>query len=144
MLAQLGAPRLRDMDEAGITLQVLSVAGRGADLLPPESGPVPARDLNDALAGHVRAHTDRYAGFAHLPLTAPEAAADELERAVRELGFRRALVNGTTEGRLPVAMPTGCWDCRRVAADSITAAAGAPFRIRALGRGPGNSSAIRA
>ncbi len=98
-LAELGDPRLRDMDEAGITLQVLSVAGPGADLLPPAEGPQLARDLNDALARHTRAHPGRYAGFAHLPLTAPEAAADELERTVRELGFRGALVNGTTEGR---------------------------------------------
>ncbi len=98
-LAELGAPRLQDMDEAGITLQVLSVAGAGADLLPPGEGPALARELNDALAGHIRANPGRYAGFAHLPLTAPEASADELERAVRELGFCGALVNGTTDGR---------------------------------------------
>jgi len=29
----------------------------------------------------------------------PEAAADELERAVTQLGFRGAMINGTTEGR---------------------------------------------
>ncbi len=98
-LADLGDARLRDMDAAGITLQVLSVAGPGADLLPPSEGPALARDLNDALAGHAGAHPGRYAGFAHLPLTAPEAAADELRRAVRTLGFRGALVNGTTDGR---------------------------------------------
>ena len=98
-LADLGDARLRDMDAAGITLQVLSVAGPGADLLPPSEGPALARDLNDALAGHAGAHSGRYAGFAHLPLTAPEAAADELRRAVRTLGFRGALVNGTTDGR---------------------------------------------
>lgn len=97
-LKELGQPRLHDMDRAGITVQVLSVAGPGADLLPPGEGPALARDLNDALARAVAEHPDRYAGFAHLPMTAPEAAADELERAVRDLGFRGALINGLTDG----------------------------------------------
>ena len=98
-LADLGPARLADMDAAGITLQVLSVSGPGADLLPPDEGPALARDFNDALSRVVAAHPDRYAGFAHLPMTAPEAAADELERAVRQLGFRGALINGLTEER---------------------------------------------
>jgi uncharacterized protein len=34
-----------------------------------------------------------------LPMLAPEPAADELERAVRQLGFCGALVNGATDGR---------------------------------------------
>lgn len=98
-LAELGKPRLQAMDEGGIAVQVLSLAGPGADLLPPETGPAWAREANDTLARAVAAHPGRYAGFAHLPLTAPEAAADELERAVTRLGFCGALVNGTTDGR---------------------------------------------
>ena len=99
-LKELGDARLRDMDEGGITMQVLSVSGPGADLLSPEDGPGWAREANDALARTVAEHPDRYAGFAHLPMAAPDAAADELERAVRELGFHGALINGATEGRL--------------------------------------------
>lgn len=87
------------MDENGITVQVLSVSGPGADLLPPEAGPAWARAANDALADAVKAHPGRLAGFAHLPLTAPEAAANELERCVREFGFHGALINGLTDGR---------------------------------------------
>ena len=45
------------------------------------------------------AHPDRLAGFAHLPMRSPQAAADELERTVRDLGFCGALINGLTEGR---------------------------------------------
>ena len=89
-LAQLGAERLQAMDSGGVSLQVLSLAGPGADLLPAHEGPDWAREANDALAAAVAQHPGRFAGFAHLPLTAPNAAADELERAVRELGFRVA------------------------------------------------------
>lgn len=98
-LADLGPARLQDMDAAGITVQVLSVSGPGADVAPPKDAPALAREFNDALARTVAAHPDRYAGFAHLPMTAPEAAADELERAIKELGFCGLLVNGLTEDR---------------------------------------------
>jgi predicted TIM-barrel fold metal-dependent hydrolase len=97
-LADLGAARLADMDAAGITTQVLSLAGPGADLLPPSEGVPWARAANDTLARAVAGHPVRFAGFAHLPMTDPAAAADELERAVTSLGFVGALVNGTTDG----------------------------------------------
>lgn len=98
-LADLGDARLADMDASGITVQVLSVAGPGADLVPGRAGIDLARAYNDALAGACARHPARYRGFAHLPMLAPEAAADELERAVMDLGFHGALVNGATGGR---------------------------------------------
>jgi predicted TIM-barrel fold metal-dependent hydrolase len=78
---------------------VLSVAGPGADLVPGPPGIDLARAYNDALAEACVRHPTRYRGFAHLPMLAPEAAADELERAVKDLGFHGALVNGATDGR---------------------------------------------
>jgi uncharacterized protein len=98
-LADLGDARLADMDADGITVQVLSVAGPGADLVPGQPGIDLARAYNDALAEACAHHPARYHGFAHLPMLAPEAAAIELERAVTDLGFHGALVNGATEGR---------------------------------------------
>jgi hypothetical protein len=98
-LEDVDGVRLTSMDESGITLQVLSVPGFGAALLPPDAAPSFARRYNDALAVIVRARPDRFATFAHLPLTAPDAAADELERTVREFGFRGALISGTTNGK---------------------------------------------
>jgi uncharacterized protein len=98
-LADLGATRIADMDASGITVQVLSVAGPGADLVAGQPGIELARAYNDALAEACARRPDRYRGFAHLPMLAPEAAADELERTVRELGFHGVLVNGATEGR---------------------------------------------
>jgi len=98
-LADLGDARLADMDASGITVQVLSVAGPGADLVPGQAGIDLARAYNDALAEACARHPDRYRGFAHLPMLAPEAAAAELERTVKDLGFHGVLVNGATDGR---------------------------------------------
>jgi predicted TIM-barrel fold metal-dependent hydrolase len=98
-LEDVGAGRLASMDRAGISVQVLSSATPGPELLPPEEAIEFARAYNDGLAATVREHPDRYAGFATLPLRAPAAAADELERAVVELGFVGTMVNGTTDGK---------------------------------------------
>jgi predicted TIM-barrel fold metal-dependent hydrolase len=87
------------MDASGITVQVLSVAGPGADLVPGQPGVDLARAYNDALAEAGTRHPTRYRGFAHLPMLVPGAAADELERTVKQLGFHGALVNGATDGR---------------------------------------------
>jgi predicted TIM-barrel fold metal-dependent hydrolase len=97
-LAEVGPQRLRDMDAAGVSLQVLSAAGPGADLMDSASGPAMARDYNDRLKSMIVDHPDRFAGFAHLPMSAPAAAADELERAVKDLGFRGGLINGVSSG----------------------------------------------
>jgi predicted TIM-barrel fold metal-dependent hydrolase len=98
-LTQLGEARLADMDASGITVQVLSVAGPGADIVSGVEGIALARDYNNALFEATSRHPDRYQGFAHLPMLSPDAAADELERTVKDLGFRGLLVNGATDGR---------------------------------------------
>lgn len=96
---EIGEQRLRFMDEAGISVQVLSNTGPGPDLVVGADGVALARDMNDHLAAAIARHPDRFAGFAVLPMQSPDAAALELRRAVKELGFVGALVNGTTEGR---------------------------------------------
>jgi uncharacterized protein len=94
-LRDLGQARLADMDASGIDLQVISHVAPAAQALGGAEGVARAREANDQLAGAVRAHPDRFAGFATLPTADPPAAADELERAVRELGLIGALVNST-------------------------------------------------
>jgi predicted TIM-barrel fold metal-dependent hydrolase len=96
---EIGEVRLRSMDEAGITMQVLSNTGPGPDLVAGAEGVAMAREMNDHLAAAVARHPDRFAGFAVLPMQSPDACARELERSVRELGFLGALINGTTDGR---------------------------------------------
>jgi predicted TIM-barrel fold metal-dependent hydrolase len=99
LAAEIGERRLRLMDEAGITLQVLSYTGPGPDLVPGAEGVALAAAMNDHLAEAVARAPDRFAGFAVLPMASPEDCAAELTRAVRTLGFKGALVNGTTDGR---------------------------------------------
>ena len=98
-LPEIGERRLRSMDESGISVQVLSNTGPGPDLVPGADGIALAREMNDHLAAAIARHPDRFAGFAVLPLQDGEASARELVRAVKELGFVGALINGTTEGR---------------------------------------------
>jgi predicted TIM-barrel fold metal-dependent hydrolase len=97
-LDDLGALRLKEMDEAGIDIQVLSHANPSLQKLDAETAVPLARRVNDRLYAAVQAHPDRFAGFAALPTADPKAAADELERAVTRLGFKGAMVHGATNG----------------------------------------------
>ena len=99
LLGDIGPDRIADMDANGISVQVLSATGAGAELLPPDEAPAHARATNDVLARAVAENPGRYAGFTHLATTNPPAAADELERTVTEYGFVGGMVHGTTEGK---------------------------------------------
>jgi predicted TIM-barrel fold metal-dependent hydrolase len=98
-LEDVGDGRLADMDGGGIDVQVLSQGVPGTDQLPPEQAVSVSQQANDYLAHAVAQHPDRLAAFATLPTAAPHEAADELERAVTELGFKGALINGHIRGR---------------------------------------------
>jgi predicted TIM-barrel fold metal-dependent hydrolase len=98
-LSDMGELRIREMDEAGIDLQVMSETAPATQNLDRESAVRLARRSNDFLHEAVRAHPDRFAGFATLPTPDPPAAADELERAVTRLGFKGAMIMGLTHGR---------------------------------------------
>jgi 2,3-dihydroxybenzoate decarboxylase len=97
-LEDVGALRLREMDEAGIDLQVLSHANPGLQGVDAATGVPLARRINDRLHEAVKRHPTRFAAFAALPTADPKAAADELERTVTKLGFKGAMVNGLTGG----------------------------------------------
>jgi predicted TIM-barrel fold metal-dependent hydrolase len=87
-LLDTGEQRLEDMDAAGVDVQVLSLTSPGVEQFDPEKGTVLARKANEELARVIERHPDRYLGFAALAPRDPEAAADELERAVKDLGLR--------------------------------------------------------
>lgn len=99
MLTDVGTQRLRDMDAAGISMQVLSLTPPGAQTLDAVRAVALAREANDRLAEVIAAHPDRFSGFATLPTPDPGAAARELERAVTALGLKGAMIHGTTDGR---------------------------------------------
>ena len=91
--------RLEDMDKNGIDMCVLSVTSPGVQLEPDTHKAVKvAQEINDLLAAQMQKYPTRYSGFAHLAMQDAKAAADELERCVRDLGMRGALINGHTNG----------------------------------------------
>jgi 2,3-dihydroxybenzoate decarboxylase len=97
--ADFSTLRLAAMDEAGIDIAVLSLVSPGVQTERDHAKAVSeARRANDVLAAEIEKHPTRYAGFAHLPMQEPGAAAAELERCVRQLGFKGALINGHTHG----------------------------------------------
>ncbi len=98
-LADVGEIRLKEMDAGGIDIQVISHSTIGLAVFPVDEVVRLARQANDQLAAAIAAHPTRFAGFATLPMTNPEAAADELERAVRLPGIKGAMIGGTINGR---------------------------------------------
>lgn len=89
-LHDIGDLRTKDIDSGGLALQVLSHIG----------GPTPVeecRKANDKLAEACKKSAGKMAGFAMLPMQDPKAAAEELERTVKELGFVGALINNHLE-----------------------------------------------
>lgn len=97
-LLNIGAGRVADMDASGIDLQVLSLAVCGVEELESGEAVAIAHDTNEQLAAATRAYPTRLAGFATIALQDPEKAAAELEYCVQKLGFKGALINGTTKG----------------------------------------------
>lgn len=98
-LCDLGDKRLAEMDEAGIDVQVLSLTSPGVEQLEaPEAVALASRSNND-LAAAIQLHPARLAGFATLPIAAPDAAVAELDRMVHGHGFKGAVINGHHRGR---------------------------------------------
>ena len=99
-LTDFGDLRLEIMDKAGIERAVLSISGPGVQAERDTAAAVrKAREANDFLAEQIHKRPDRYAGFAHIAVQDPKAAADELERCLRDLKFCGAMINGHTNGQ---------------------------------------------
>lgn len=98
-LNDLGDARIEAMDRAGVDVQILSLTFPGvqgeADA---RVAATKAARTNDLLAQTIDRFPRRLGGFAAVALQDPAGAADELERAVRELGLHGAILNGHTRG----------------------------------------------
>ena len=94
----LGSQRLAFMDAAGVDVQVLSFGSPGVQAFDEDVAIPMARDANDRLRKAILANPSRFAGFATLPTASPKAAVGELERCVRELGFKGAMIQGHQRG----------------------------------------------
>lgn len=98
-LADIGAGRIEDMDRNGIDGQVLSHTVPSPEILEAGRAIPLCQKVNDELAEAVSQYPTRLAAFASLPIADPKAAATELERTVRQLGFKGTMIEGVTQGR---------------------------------------------
>jgi predicted TIM-barrel fold metal-dependent hydrolase len=96
-LYDLGELRLKEMDEAGIDMQILSHGAPSAQKLTGPDAVAITRRANDRLNAAVAANPKRFAAFAALPTIDPKASADELERTTK-LGFKGAMLHGLANG----------------------------------------------
>jgi 5-carboxyvanillate decarboxylase len=97
-MTDLGDVRLADMDATGISKQILSLTSPGVQIFDAPEAVSLARSSNDQLAEAIRKHPDRFAGLAAIAPQDPGAAAKELERGVRTLGLKGAIINSHTRG----------------------------------------------
>ncbi|OIV42606.1 amidohydrolase family protein [Flavobacterium johnsoniae] len=99
-IEDVGARRLKFMDESGIDMQVISYgSGSPQGIADPKMAIELCAEANDELACLIKQNPTRFAGFATLPVADPVAAAAELERAVKDLGFKGALLAGTFQDK---------------------------------------------
>jgi uncharacterized protein len=97
-LLDLDDLRIADMDAAGIDMQVFSLNSPGLEQLDAAAAVKLACQTNYSLGEAIKHHPDRFAGFAALATDEPETAAIELERTVRDYGFKGAVINGNNRG----------------------------------------------
>jgi gamma-resorcylate decarboxylase len=97
-LLDIHEKRLRLMDEHGMEMMILSLNAPAVQAIP-DAGKANeiARRANDFLAEQIARRPDRFQGFAALPMQDPDLASRELERCVKDFGFKGALVNGFSQ-----------------------------------------------
>src|SRR5260370_3945420 len=94
-LLDIEQQRLERMEDGGAAFSILSLNSPGIQGIPNVKEAVDvSRRANDALAEHVSRHPAKLGGFAALPMQDPDAAAFELERCIKTLGFHGFMVNG--------------------------------------------------
>jgi 2,3-dihydroxybenzoate decarboxylase len=86
------------MDAAGIEIMIASLNAPAIQAIPDiKRATEVTREANDVLAREIAKRPDRFVGVAALAMQDPDNAAAELERCVKDLGFRGALVNGFSQ-----------------------------------------------
>lgn len=99
MLTDIDEGRIAAMDEAGVDMQILMLSAPGLQVFDAPMAVSLAKDVNDRAAAACRKYPDRFAALAAIPPQAPGAAAQELARAVNDLGLKGAIINSHTDGR---------------------------------------------
>jgi predicted TIM-barrel fold metal-dependent hydrolase len=97
-ITDIHGTRLREMDKAGIEMMLLSLNAPAVQAIVDAPTAVNvARRANDYLADEIARNPKRFQGLAALAMQSPDEATCEIERCVRQLGFRGALVNGFSQ-----------------------------------------------
>src|SRR5689334_2909695 len=97
-LADIGDSRIADMDASGIDLQILSLTSPGVQVFDAATATAIAADTNDQVAQAVRTYPTRFAALAAVAPQDPKGAAREIDRAVKSLGLKGAIINSHTRG----------------------------------------------
>ena len=97
-LLDTGEGRIHDMDAAGIDKQLLLLTSPGVQVFDAATAVAVAASSNDQAAEVVRRHPDRFAALAAIAPQDPQAGAGELERSVKRLGLKGAVINSHTRG----------------------------------------------
>ena len=97
-ILEVGEQRIKEMEEDGIDMQVLSLIAPGVQVFDAATGTSLARKVNDELYRIVQKYPGKFAGLAAIAPQDPMGAADELERAVKDLGMKGASINSHTRG----------------------------------------------
>ena len=87
-LFDMGALRIKEMDEAGVDVQVLSHGAPSAQRLTGSDAAEITARVNDRLADFCATNPKRFAAFCALPTIDPVAAANELERCRHQEEFQ--------------------------------------------------------
>lgn len=90
--------REKVLDDAGIERQVITFTAPGTSIESPDRAVELCRVVNDALANEVRNRPTRFTSLGTLPMNAPDAAADEAERVVGELGLPGVMLLSNASG----------------------------------------------
>ena len=98
-LCDVDAFRISEMDAAGIDMQMLSLSAPGVEQMAAAEAISMARLTNDYLSEAINRHPTRFSGFVALPTSAPKQAVDELQRRMKQPGFRGVVINGHNCGR---------------------------------------------
>lgn len=83
--------KLAAMDANGIDITLLSTNDPGPEWFG-DDGVAAAQLIHDSLAGVIAKHPTRFRGLCVLPLQHEKAAAEELDRCVKKLGFKGILL----------------------------------------------------
>jgi predicted TIM-barrel fold metal-dependent hydrolase len=97
-LLDLDHGRIADMDSGAVDMQVLSLASAGFETLASAHANSIVTDANDRATDAISKHPRRFAAFANVNLKDPLRACKELDRCINKLGFKGAIVHGTTGG----------------------------------------------